>query len=145
VSEREKERENVRVRTCTCMCTRARVSAYVGLFFLTEFLAQFIFYLFLPMLEKKGGKVNRARSSTKKNRSRSIACTKQLIAASASRSHPRRTVSRAAPACLLYSTHHALTISFYNLKTKLRTNFCQRKSCLRIRSRICPFKDIRLF
>ena len=121
--ERERERENVRVRTCTCMCTRARVSAYVGLFFLAEFHARFIFPLFLSTFERKGGKVNRARSSAKKNRSRSIACTKQLIAASASRNHPRRTVSRAAPAYLLYAARESLTISLNNLKIKLRIKF----------------------
>ena len=131
-SERERERERrereracvcVRVRTCTCMCTRARVSAYVGLFFLAEFHARFIFPLFLSTFERKGGKVNRARSSAKKNRSRSIACTKQLIAASASRNHPRRTVSRAAPAYLLYAARESLTISLNNLKIKLRIKF----------------------
>jgi len=41
----------------------------LGLFFLAEFLAQFIFSLFLFNVEKKGRKTKNARTLAKKNRS----------------------------------------------------------------------------
>jgi len=52
--------------------------------------------------------------------------------------------NRTTLACLLYPTRHKLTTSFNNLKTKLRTKFCQRKNRLRIDSRMCHFKDNRV-
>jgi len=74
-----------------------------------------------------------------------IVCSDQLIETGGARKHPRLMVNRVALACLLYPTRNKLTISLNKSKTKLRTKFCQRKNRLRIDSRICHFKDKRLF
>jgi len=68
-----------------------------------------------------------------------IICNDHLIAAGA----PRLTVNHTTLTCLLYPTLHKLITSFNNSKLKLRTKFCQRKSYLRIDSRMCHFKDNR--
>jgi len=42
------------------------IAKIISLFFLTELLARFIFFLFLSSVERKGRKINRARNLSKK-------------------------------------------------------------------------------